>query len=377
MTVAVIGGGINGIMSAWALAQNGHDVELFERDRVMGATSSASSKILHGGLRYLEQSEFRLVAESLRERMWWAKQVPEFARPVRFVCPVYADSPRPRWRLKAGLVIYDFLAGKSAFQKHSWHAREHTLLLAPGLRRDGLLGALAFSDALMDDYQLGLWAVKRAQVAGVKLRENMLVRRLDIEGAITTDAGCRTFDCVVNATGPWSEELLNSSGIKHSRRLDLVRGSHIVLDEVCDNAYLLQVPGERRICFVLPWKGKTLVGTTEVRQNLTEPMHCSEAELDYLLNVRNSYFVRPRTKADVVQTFSGLRPLIQSNPDATKATRDYALERVGKIVSIFGGKWTTARALGEKVATAVGSPAIVPTHSEKLKLAELDSAEKV
>src|SRR5947209_19368824 len=138
MKIAVVGGGINGIMIAWEVSKAGHAVEVFEKDRLMGATSSASSKILHGGLRYLEQFHFRLVAESLRERIWWTRQAPEFTRPAQFFIPIYINSPRSPWKIRAGLTLYDLLAGGNRFGKSRWYPKEELLKLDPGLNPQGL-----------------------------------------------------------------------------------------------------------------------------------------------------------------------------------------------------------------------------------------------
>ena len=147
--------------------------------------------------------------------------------------------------------------------------------------------------------------------------------------------------------------LLENSGIGSSYQLDLIRGSHLILGRPCPQAYLLEVPGERRIIFVLPWKGKTLVGTTEVRQTLGSPIRCSDEERAYMLQVFRHYF--PKTCLDEVEIedFAGLRPLIRSAADPSQATREYALQREGNLISVFGGKWTTSHALARKLSSQI------------------------
>jgi len=151
----------------------------------------------------------------------------------------------------------------------------------------------------------------------------------------------------------WAEQLLAQSGIASRYRLDLVRGSHILFDESGPAGCLLQVAGERRIFFVLPYQGKTLVGTTEVCQGLDQPIECSDDEVDYLLRAYNAYFSPNKTPADIVGRFAGLRPLIHSASDPGQATREYAIERHGRLTTVFGGKWTTARQLGRAVAKQI------------------------
>jgi len=203
----------------------------------------------------------------------------------------------------------------------------------------------------MDDHALGLWVDHQAVAAGVAIREPTPVDALDTAGVVTV-AGQRTaHDQVVNVAGPWAVDLLQRSGIACPYRLDLVRGSHVVLEAPCPQPYLLEAPGERRIFFVLPWQGRTLVGTTEVRQALTDPIACSAEEEAYLLRAYAHYF--PGATPPVVERFAGVRPLLQSAADPGRATREYVVLREGRLVTVLGGKWTTALALGRKVGAMV------------------------
>ena len=354
LRIAVVGGGINGIMTAWRLAALGHHVELYDRGPLMYETSRASTKLLHGGLRYLEQGELRLVYESLHERTWWTAHAPQLAKPIRLVLPVYRGAGRPRWLLGLGLTLYDVLAGRHSFGRHHWHPHQALLKELPHLRSDNLIGGYTFHDAQMDDYALGRWAASQAHTAGVVIHESTAVTKIGVDGTLTTAHGTHHYDRIVNVAGPWAKQLLDASGIPAEHTLDLVRGSHIVLPNAPDaplhTGLLVQVPGERRICFILPYQGNILVGTTEVRQPLDTPPHCSDEERRYLLAVYNDYFTDTRTDADILTTFAGVRPLLHSATDPTKASREYALERQGHVVTIFGGKWTTSRVLAQKAA---------------------------
>lgn len=354
MRAAVIGAGINGIMSAWALANDGHQVSLIERGIAMDQTSSASSKMLHGGLRYLEHGEVRLVREGLAERAWWLQSAPDLAQPFELMLPVYRGAPRGRLMLKLGLLAYDLLAGKCSLGRHRWLDVADIREQSPQLRDANLRGAYIYFDGRMDDRALGLWALERAMAAGVRLRENTAVEKLDSEGGIAIVGVRETFDRVVNVAGPWAGELLARSGIASSYRLDLIRGSHLLVPHALNCGFLLQSPDDGRVCFVLPYQSQAMIGTTEVRQTLDEPIACSKQERDYLLNVWNSYFEPQLGTADIAGEFSGLRPLVAGTAgDARGISRDYEIERSGKLVSVFGGKWTTARALGRRVAQLV------------------------
>lgn len=352
MDVGIIGGGINGLCCAWQLAKQGHQVNLYERDTLMHATSAASSKLLHGGLRYLENREFRLVQEALRERDAWIRRAPHLTNPLRLVMPIYKQSRRPKWMIALGLFLYDHLAGKSLLPKAKSLSAQDILRRDPTLKRKGLQGGYEFSDGQMDDRALGLWMGEQAKQAGVNITEYVEVIALTPEGLITTQAG-ETYhhDRLINVTGPWAQHLLQKSELKSPYQLDLVRGSHLILEQPCVQPYFLEAPNDRRMFFVLPWQEKTLVGTTEVRQALEEEIECNQEEQAYLLDALAHYF--PRIQPNILGTFSGLRPLLRSAQDPSKATREYAIHRTGNLVTVFGGKWTTALALANKVATAI------------------------
>lgn len=349
MRIGIVGGGINGLCCAWVFAEAGHEVDLYERGTLASQTSRASSKLLHGGLRYLEQYEFRLVREALKERDAWLQRVPDLTNPLRLVLPVYEDSQRNRWLIGAGLFLYDHLAGKSILPPAQWLSAETLLQRDPHLKAEGLLGGYAFSDGQMDDYHLALWVAEQARQAGANLHEHTEVSAIDTQGHVHVADDTFSHDRVINVGGPWAVGLLEQSGIPSPYRLDTVRGSHLLLKRECPQAYLLEVPDERRIFFILPWQGKTLVGTTEVRQQVHEPVECSDAERDYLLAAYNCYSTAPLGTESISSSFAGIRPLLYSAEDPRKATREYALERNGQLINVFGGKWTTSLALAHRV----------------------------
>jgi glycerol-3-phosphate dehydrogenase len=170
------------------------------------------------------------------------------------------------------------------------------------------------------------------------------------DGFVRIAGATRGFDVVVNVAGPWIDELLRRSGVRSAYQLDLVRGSHLVTSRPCRRGVLAEVPRERRIGFVLPWKGGTLVGTTEVRQDAADGSRCSEQEADYLRKFYGSVMVEPMRDSEIIGSFAGVRPLIRSSRDPSKASREYAIERSGRLINVFGGKWTTARALADRIA---------------------------
>jgi glycerol-3-phosphate dehydrogenase len=344
--VAVVGGGINGLSCAWRIAEAGHEVVLFERGEIMQATSRASSKLLHGGLRYLSNFEFRLVREALRERDAWLRRVPDIARPLSIVIPIYASGRNGRFTMGLGLFIYRMLAPRSPHSRYRWLAPHE---IDAGLEHEGLEGGYEYFDGQSDDYQLGLWVLEQARAAGVEVHEHAEVTAATPAGEVHCAGETSSFDRVVNVAGPWAESLCRASGVTLPYELDLVRGSHIVLGRPCPQAYLLEVRDEERLFFVLPWHGETLVGTTEVRQTIDQPIEPAPEEIDYLLRAFNHAMCVPAEHGDIVDAFAGVRPLIKSANNPTKASREYAVHRSGKLVTVLGGKWTTALALARTV----------------------------
>jgi glycerol-3-phosphate dehydrogenase len=351
--IAVIGGGINGLCTAHALALDGHRVSVLERGRILEQTSRNSSKLLHGGLRYLETGSFRLVREALSERAWWIRACPQHAHAIRIALPVYANGSRPAALIGAGVALYGLLALGRSLGPSQWLGAREFARLNPHLRAEGLRGGFYFHDGQMDDYALGQWMASQARTEGVQILEQQEVHALDTAGTLRLQSGQRDFDLIVNAAGPWAQLLLERSGLPSPYAIDWVRGSHLLLAEQAPQAYLLPVPGEQRIFFVLPYQGRTLVGTTEVPQSNADPIAPSGAEIDYLLNAYNHYFRDTHTRAAIVDTFSGARPLLHFKGSSTTASREYAIHRDRRLITIYGGKWTTAHALGLRVAHMV------------------------
>ena len=199
MTIAVIGGGINGVFSAWRLASHGYEVDLFESDKLLGKTSSASSKLLHGGIRYLEQGHLGLVRESLLDRAWWLKNAPHVTRPIEICMPVYRSSSRGLFKLYAGAQIYRLLAGKyslgpSRLLKYNELTKSHS-----ELKDQNLIGAISFYDGQMNEEKLGSWVKLKAIEAGVKINENEKVNAFNTSGEITTELNpLKRYQCIIN-----------------------------------------------------------------------------------------------------------------------------------------------------------------------------------
>lgn len=355
--VAVIGGGVNGCGIARDAVGRGASVLLLEAGDLASGTSSASTKLIHGGLRYLEHYEFALVREALteRERLWAI--APHIIWPMRFVLP-YVSGLRPRWLLRAGLFLYDHIGGRKRLP-----ATQSVMLPAhPAGKplKSQFANAFVYSDCWVDDARLVVLNARDAADRGAQVRTRCKVERLE-RGAdgwtIHTAGGTFRARAVVNAAGPSVMDLLDRSAERSSGRIRLVRGSHIVLPRLFDHdfAYFFQLP-DGRIFFAIPYEQDfTLVGTTDRDHDAgLQDIRASEEEIAYLCDGVNFYFNKAITPADVVWTYSGVRPLFDDGSDKPEAaTRGYRLElspddEGAPILSVFGGKITTYRHLAQE-----------------------------
>ncbi len=352
--IAVVGGGINGAGIAWELARRDYDVVLYEKGTCGAQTSSATTKMIHGGLRYLERLHVALVRESLRERAWLLQHASSLVHPLEILLPVYDDSPRRLSTIRAGLTLYDLLAGRANIARHRFHRAQELLARAP-LVAEGLRGGFSYWDGQVDDYALVRAVIASAIRDGVTVREQTGVEQLEKDGdqwIVSTANDAERYDLLINAAGPWMNELLRTNGIAADYVLTLVRGSHLMLrHRVSDAGLLLQSTTDRRVFFVLPWKGTTLVGTTEVVQRESpDGVQASEEEIDYLIARFNRYFREPLSRDDVASTFAGVRPLVGRATNPSAIGRDSRVVRNGNVINVFGGKLTTFLSLARKVA---------------------------
>ena len=355
MRIAVVGGGINGVFCAWRLSEVGHSVDVFEAQEVMRQTSSNSSKLLHGGIRYLEQGHFGLVREALHDRAWWLKAAPHITRPIEIAMPVYKSSKRGRLTLYAGAVIYSLLAGKFSLGKPRLFSAKESSTAFGELNTTDLSGVVTFYDGQMNEELLGSWVVKRARDTGVKIHENTPVQSLDTTGQIVIAGDfVNNYDIVINAAGPWAAALNEQSKVKTNFTLTLIRGSHLLLDHQVKHSYLFQDPTSERVVYVLDYFGKALVGTTEVVQETGERPVCSDNEREFLMRIFNQHFKCKISNAEILQEYSGLRPILCTNKKSfganySRASRESEVEVTERLVTIYGGKWTSAPSLAAKV----------------------------
>jgi glycerol-3-phosphate dehydrogenase len=360
----VVGGGINGAGIARDAAGRGLTVLLCERGDLAGATSSASSKLIHGGLRYLERYEFGLVRRALREREVLLAAAPHLIWPLRFVLPQGIGS-RPAWMLRAGLFLYDRLGGRRRLPRS--HGIDLRVDPAGGPLKDEFRRGFVYADCWADDARLVIANAVDAAERGAAVRTRTELVAAVRDGGVWRatlrdrrdghDIAVRA-RALVNAAGPWAATLLAGPlGVAAPRRLRLVKGSHIVVPRLTrgDEAYLLQ-HDDGRVVFVLPFQERfSLIGTTEVElERMPERVEIAPHEVGYLCGVVNRYFRKPVSADDVVWSFAGVRPLLDdAAADPTAVTRDYLIELdappgAAPLLSVLGGKLTTYRVLAEQ-----------------------------
>ena len=357
--LAVIGGGINGVGIAADAAGRGLKVLLCEKDDLASHTSSASSKLIHGGLRYLEHYEFRLVREALAEREVLLAKAPHIVKPMRFVLP-HRPHLRPAWMIRAGLFLYDHLGKRKRL------GASRSLRFGPGNPlKPTITRGFEYADCAVDDARLVVLNAMAAREKGAHIHTHTRCLRAErVDGLwevelLHADGGSRTIRAraLVNAAGPWV-----ASFIREDLKLDapygirLIQGSHIIVPRLYEgeHAYILQNE-DQRIVFAIPYLERfTLIGTTD-REYSGDPakVAITDTETDYLLKVVNAHFNHQLSRADILHTYSGVRPLCNDESDNPSAvTRDYTLalsasEGQAPLLSVFGGKLTTYRKLAE------------------------------
>ncbi len=364
--LAIIGGGVNGCGIARDAAGRGLKVLLVEKGDLASGTSSASTKLIHGGLRYLEHYEFRLVAEALAEREVLWGMAPHIVHPLRFVLP-HHKGLRPAWMIRLGLLLYDSLGKRQRLPASRGLNLASDAAGAP-LRREFRRG-FEYSDCWVDDARLvvlnAIDAVRHG--ADIRVGTEMVSARRDgahwaiaLNDAATGQTREETARLLVNAAGPWVENVLAARVGGNARaHVRLVKGSHIVVPRVFEHerAYIFQ-NADQRIVFAIPYERDfTLIGTTDVEfSGDPNDVRIDASEVTYLCDAVSTYFARPVTPDEVVWTYAGVRPLYDDGEAAQSVTRDFVLELdapagVAPLLSIFGGKITTYRRLAEDALT--------------------------
>ena len=367
----VIGGGITGAGIAREAGLRGLKAALVEARDFGEGTSSRSSRLIHGGLRYLEQGHFRLVFEALRERKILLRIAPHLVRPLPFLVPVFQGDRVPRWKIAAGLALYDLLAAGGNVRRHSTLGKRAVLEAEPLLRERGLTGGGVYYDAQCDDARLTIATVRAAQMHGASTANYMRVTGLirtvaGMSGAylrdeLTGETGEVRAHQVVNAAGPWADQIRKLEDPRATPLLRPTKGVHVVVPRARvgnRQAIIFTSPVDGRVMFVLPWGEWSYIGTTDTDSTETpDQVSASMEEVVYLLRSANAIFPAARLgPEDVVATWAGLRPLLAADPsaEASAVSREHRIVRgPGGMLTIMGGKLTTWRSMAAELVNQV------------------------
>ncbi|HWO66054.1 MAG TPA: glycerol-3-phosphate dehydrogenase/oxidase [Umezawaea sp.] len=387
--VVIVGGGVVGVGAALDAATRGLRVALVEARDLASGTSSRSSKLFHGGLRYLEQLEFGLVREALRERELMLNRIaPHLVKPVAFLYPL-TKRVWERPYTAAGLFLYDSMGGRRSVPGQKHLTKAGALRMVPALKRDALIGGIRYFDAQADDARHTMMVGRTAAHYGAVVRTSTQVvdflreadrvsgvRVRDVEDGRETDVRAHA---VINATGVWTDELQRLSGSRGRFRVRASKGVHIVVARdriVSESGMILRT--EKSVLFVIPWRNHWIVGTTDTDWNLdlAHPA-ATRADIDYILEHVNSVLATPLTHDDIEGVYAGLRPLLAGENESTsKLSREHAVARVSPgLVAIAGGKYTTYRVMGADAidAASVDVPGrIQPSITDKVPLVGAD-----
>lgn len=391
--VLIIGGGATGAGAALDAATRGLKTALIEAHDFSFGTSSRSTKLVHGGVRYLENAikhfdhnEYALVRDALAERNRFLENAPHLAKPLPIITPVYSLLEAGYYLM--GLKIYDLVAGASSLGHSRFLSREKSLELFPMLKKDGLRGSVLYYDGQFDDARMNLTlilsAIREGAIATNYVRVEELIKDdgkvigAMVQDMITGEKWPVYAKVVINACGSFADHIRQMDDKNAKPILTTSQGSHIILPQSFSskkNGLIIPKTADGRVLFLLPWQGKTLAGTTDQPQDNTEKPKASKEEVDYILAHIEKYFSTPIKRSDIIATWSGLRPLV--TPDNSKNTaaisRDHLIDiSASNLITIVGGKWTTYRKMAQDVVDAAISSAKLfaqrPSQTKNLKL---------
>ncbi len=392
----VIGGGILGAGIAWDAATRGLSCALVEQGDFAGGTSSKTTKLIHGGIRYLENLEFKLVRQSIRERWWLLRFAPNLVKPLPFLVPVVGNSPRPWPLVKIGVFLYDLLAGKRSIHPHRFLNRPEVEQIEPLLREMKVRKGALYYDAQMDDARLVLEVLKAGSQAGARVANYCPVTRFlsqggrlvaaEVEDRLTGKRFEVRARLLINATGPWVDRLRRLADPAAKPIVRPSKGIHLLYPDLgLKQALLLSSPSDQRIFFLIPWRGMTLIGTTDTDYSGDPGAARAEpSDVEYLIRETNRLL--PKLRLDpkkIISTFAGVRPLVaQEKKDPWAVSRGHLIhEDSNGLLSIVGGKFTTFRMIAQdlvdRVSPRLPGKGIGPCRTGQLPLGRAEEKERM
>jgi len=353
--VVILGAGINAIAIAKALATDGKKVLVIEKNHIASGASSHSSRLIHGGLRYLEHFEFSLVREALQDQTYLLHTYPDLVKLRPFYLPIYKDSKRPAWMIKIGLWFYSFFAKHG--RKAADISREQFLDKFSAIKEKDLISVFSYYDGKTDDYALTQKVAQEAKDVGVEILEHTEIDTLSVDAEIvniqTSQKSFKT-NILINATGAWVDEINKRFNLPSSFSIEKLSGIHLVINRVLTPEPLILETQSQRIFFIIPEDESTIIGTTERSEHSeVDDIKINNEDIEYLLNESNRYLKSKLTHEDIKEVYIGTRPIIKSQKDPSMMSREYKLDlhHIGqnRVLHIYGGKLTTFPSLAKRV----------------------------
>ncbi len=346
--IGIVGGGISGLISAYFLSLEGHKVDLYEKKTLLSETSSKTTKLIHGGIRYLENLQFDEVKNGINDRKWWLENFPDETNLQEIIILSKRKFSPEIFKFFVGIKVYETFAGRSNIKTGRLYKKDD--LLSFEIKNNIAVG-ISFYDGLMQE-SVGQEIIKRCKSNGVNFYENNEIKSIRSEGYIEE----KKYKKIIIATGPWISLFLKQNKIDTNKTIDYIKGSHLIINRKIKKGFMFRDQKKQRYIFALPYQGNLLLGTTEQRVSTPEDKQVLDSEVNYLLESINIYVDKPINKDEIIESYAGVRPLIKSKTrDFHSSSRDFYIQKDKNLLSLFGGKWTTAPSIARKIVRIVNN----------------------
>ena len=346
--IGIVGGGITGLISAYFLSQEGYEVDLYEKKTLLSETSSKTTKLIHGGIRYLENLQFHEVKNGINDRKWWLENFPNETKLQEIIILSKRKFSSEILKFFIGIKVYEAFAGRQNIKTGRLYNQKD--LLSFGIKNN-ISAGISFFDGLMQE-SVGQEIIKRCKRNGVNFYENNEIKSIRPEGYIEE----KQYKKIIIATGPWISVFLKQNKIESNKAIDYIKGIHLVIDRIIKKGFMFRDQKKHRYIFAIPYQGNLLLGTTEKRVSTPEDKQILDSEVNYLLESINAFIDRPVSKDEIIGSYAGVRPLIKSKAqDFHSSSRDFYIQKDQNLLSLFGGKWTTAPSIARNIVRIVNN----------------------